>query len=306
MHEYHSTVTALGIRFWDPVSDGQVRDNLVVTAYPVLGTGPVKTAFRTASGVYGFQGLPGMQAVELKESDEDDVALPVSPSFTRSFFIEVSDKLNRYLPTVFQADLPLSYDGIYLSDDTSLPAGSSGSSNPPGFYLFSAPSRSVTPGLAAIHTTLIRRTTGEPAAYAVMEVDVQGTGGEDMGKWYGIADERGCISILFPYPDMDVSLSPSPPASPSVPLDQQEWQLTVQVRYAPENLTYPTNINMESGIPLLESILTQSAGGIWTEGPVAPALGLFVNQWSTVLTFGEALILTTEGVDKSELWIDEV
>lgn len=300
MTEFHSTVTALGIRFWDPVSDGQVRDNLVAKAYPVLGTGPVKTAFRTASGVYAFQGLPGLQAVELKESDDEDAGIPDTPSFTRSFYIEVTDKLNRYLPTVFQADLPLSYDGLYLSDDTALPGSSPGSPNPPGFYLFSAPSRTVTPGLAAIHTTLIDRTAGEPAAYAVLEVDVESTGGVDMGKWYGISDERGCISILFPYPDMEVSLSQSPPASPSVPLAEQEWQLTVQVRYAPDELTYPTNINMEGDIPLLESILAQSAGGIWT------GLDTFVNQWSTVLTFGEALILTTEDVDKSELWIDRI
>jgi len=293
MTEYQSTVTALGIRFWDLVSDGQVRDNLVVNAYPVLGAGAVKTvkrAFRTASGVYAFQGLPGMRAVEFDEGSGGP----------RSFYIEVRDKLNRYLPTVFQADLPLNYSGLYLSDDTALPGSSPGSPNPPGFYLFSAPTRTVTPGLAVIHAALIEKATGEPAAYAVLEVDVESNGGEDMGKWYGISDERGCISILFPYPDMEVTLSQSSPASPAIPLDRQEWQLTIQVHYAPGTLTYPANTAMEDRIPLLESILAQSAGGIWTES------GTFVNQWSTVLTFGEALILTTEGVDRSELWIDKI
>lgn len=291
MFEYLSTVTALGIRFWDPVSDGQVRDNLVVKAYPVLGTGAVKTAFCTASGVYAFQGLPGMRAVEFNEGNGDP----------RSFFIEVTDKLNRYLPTVFQVDLPLNYSGLYLSDDTALPGSSPAAPNPPGFYLFSAPSRSVTPGLAAIHAALIEKDTGEPAAYAVLEIDVENSGGENMGKWYGISDERGCISVLFPYPDMEVSLSQSSPAGPSIPLDQQEWQLKIQVHYAPDELTYPTNIdNITSDLPLLESILDQSDGGVWTDS------NTFVNQWSTVLTFGEVLILTTDGVGESELWIDRV
>lgn len=299
MYESHTTLTALGIRFWDIALDRQVRDNLVVRAYPVLGTGPVVSAFHTASGVYGFQGLPGMQAVEFTESDSEDTTVPASPSFTKSFYIEVTDKLSRFLPVIFTVELPLSYSGVYLSDDTSLPGSSPGTQNPPGFYLFSAPSRIVSPGLASIQAELIEQASGEPAAYAVLEVDVESSGGDNMGKWYGIADERGCVSILFPYPDMEVSLSQSPPVSPSVPLEQQEWQLTLQVRYAPGELTYPTNINIESEIPLLESILNQSAGGIWT------AVSTFEDLWSTVLTFGEELILRTEGVEKTELWIDE-
>lgn len=299
MYESYTTLTALGIRFWDIALDRQVIDNLVVRAYPVLGTGPVVSAFHTASGVYGFQGLPGMQAVEFKENDGEDTTVPASPSFTKSFYIEVTDKLSRFLPVIFTVELPLSYNGVYLSDDTSLPGGSPGTQNPPGFYLFSAPSRTVSPGLAAIQAALVRQATGEPAAYAVLQVDVENSGGEDIGTWYGIADERGCVSILFPYPDMEVSLSQSPPVSPSVLLEQQEWQLTLQVRYAPGELTYPTNINIESEIPLLESILNQSFGGVWT------AVGTFEDLWSTVLTFGEELILKTEGVEKPELWIDK-
>ena len=294
-YEYYTTVTPLGIRFWDSAQDRQVNDNLAVKAYPVKGTGPVVCAFRSASGVYGFQGLPGMRAVEFGEDNGDK----------KSFFIEVTDTLNRFLPAVFTIELPLDYDGVYLSDDTPLPGSSPGTPNPPGFYLFSAPARGVSPGMAAIHATLIEQATKEPAAFAVMEVAVESSGGENMGKWYGIADERGCLSILFPYPAMEVSLSQSPPVGPSLSLDRQEWQLTIQVRYEPAKLSYPSNINIENGIPLLESILNQSAGVIWTQGPVSPVTGSYVDQWSTVLTFGKALILKTAGVEKSELWIDK-
>ncbi len=284
MEEKVSVFTPLGIRFWDPVLDRQVDDYLIVKAYPGSGSGPVVDAFRTASGVYAFQGLPGLREVEFCHRDG------VPPE--KPFIIEVKDKLRRFLPVIFEVELPLPYRGIYRSVDDSPESQQ--------FYLLSAPTRTVSAGLAVIHGALVEKTTGEPAAYAVMEVDVESSnGGEDLGKWYGMADERGCISILFPYPDMEVSLSKSPPSSSPVPLEQQEWQLTIQVRYAPGDLRYPTAVNIETEIPLLESILNQSEGRIWTDSDS------FVNQWSTELIFGEALILTTEVEDnKSELWID--
>ena len=301
MVEYYTTVTALGIRFWDMTLDRQVSDNLVVKAYPVLGTGPVVSAFRSASGIYGFQGLPGMQAIELKKSDNEGIGVPGSPPFMKSFYIEVTDKLNRFLPVIFTVELPLPYP-VYLSDDPVFSGGSPGSGNPPGFYLFSSPSRTVSPGLAAIHAALVEQATGRPAAYAVLQVDVQGAGGENVGILYGIADERGCISILFPYPDMEVSLSGSPPPNSPDSLEQQEWQLTLQVRYEPGELKTPDNINIEPKIPLLKEIFNQKEGKIWTKKPAdEPDENL-----STVLTFGEPLILRTKGVEKSELWIDQI
>lgn len=293
--ERYTTVAALGIRFWDMAADRQVSDNLVVKAYPVKGTGPVVTAVRSASGIYGFHGLPGMREVEFDRG----AGVP------RSYYIEVFDTLGRFLPALFTVELPLSYNGVYISDDTSLPGSSPGTPNPPGFYLFSAPTRGVSPGMAVIHATIVEQDTGEPAVYAVLEVNVESSDGESQGKWYGIADERGCAAIVFPYPEMEISLSGSPPSSPSGSLAEQEWQLTIRVNYEPDHLSYPSNINITSEMPLLESVLGQAPGGIWTEGPVAPDPGVFADQWSTVLTFGEALILRTEGVEKSELWIDK-
>jgi hypothetical protein len=70
------------------------------------------------------------------------------------------------------------------------------------------------------------------------------------------------------------------------------------VRYAPAELTYPTNRN-NIKIPYLESILKQSPGVIWTDWP-----GASLNQWTEMLTFGRELILKTRGVEKTELLID--
>jgi hypothetical protein len=120
----------------------------------------------------------------------------------------------------------------------------------------------------------------------------------DANKWYGIADEKGCICVLLPYPSIKVSLSNSPPESTAELLKDQQWQLTLRVRYAPAELTYPTNRN-NIKIPYLESILKQSPGVIWTDWP-----GASLNQWTEMLTFGRELILKTRGVEKTELLID--
>lgn len=297
MAERVTNFTPLGIRFWDSVSDKQVSDHLMIKAYPVTGFRPVINAFRTASGIYAFQGLPGMREIENDDSD----GVPAVPlSGKKSFFIEVKDELERFLPIVFKVELPLPELGVYLYGGAVSVTGSpplSSAGNPPGFYLFSAPTRTVSPGLAVIYATLEEESTGDPAAHAVIEAQVQG---EDTSanKWYGIADEKGCISILLPYPSIKVSLSNSPPESTAELLKDQQWQLTLRVRYAPAELTYPTNGN-DIKIPYLESILKQSAGVIWTDLP-----GASKDQWTEMLTFGKELILKTREAKKPVLLID--
>lgn len=296
MNEKITIFTLLGIRFRDSVLDKQVSDNLIVRAFPGSGSGPVVNAFRTASGVYAFQGLPGMHDIETYEGD----SVPGPPlSGKKSFIIEIKDKLRRFLPVVFTVKLPLPYNGVYLSggEDGVTETPPSGS-NPPAFYLFSAPTRTVSCGLAAIRATLVEQSTRKPAAYAMMEVRVEEE--EVTNKWYGIADDRGCITVLFPYPSIKISLNTSPPADTDTLLYQHEWKLTIRVRYAPAELSYPVDMK----IPLLESILKQSPGVIWTVRAEAPVIDAYVSEWSTVLTFGQELILRTEGVEKSELWID--
>ncbi|HLP57643.1 MAG TPA: hypothetical protein VK186_02380, partial [Candidatus Deferrimicrobium sp.] len=64
MFEQVNTFTPLGIRFWDSALDRQVGDHLLVKAYPVHGYGSPVHAFRSASGIYAFQGLPGLREIE--------------------------------------------------------------------------------------------------------------------------------------------------------------------------------------------------------------------------------------------------
>lgn len=292
--ERRTIFTPLGIRFWDPVRDTQISDDLVVTARPKTTSRPIVRAFKTESGIYAFQGLPCLYDVE---HSTNNLTLGASPPNTKSFIIEVKDKQRRFLPIVFCVDLPLPYNGVFLKGvSCSTTLSSPPASTAPGFYLFSAPTRSAAPGLAVIRGNLVDYSTQRPAAHAVLEVEVK-----DQKTWYGVADERGCIAILFPYPGINSTLGISPPGTLKIALDQQQWELAIRVRYAPHTLVFQGR----SSTPDLRSIWSQSLGVIWPTCLGSPVTESAVQEWSTVLKFGQELILLSEGLPKSELWIDK-
>jgi hypothetical protein len=263
--------TPLGIRFWDLTREIPVTDDLQVTARPDMADGPTIPAFRTASGIYAFQGLPGLHAVEYPVGD---VALTTSPPDTKRFVVEVKDLQRRFLSVVFSVSLPLPYKGIFPVATPGSPPG------PPGFYLFSAPTRLAAAGMAAVRGHLVEHSTQRPAAYAVLEVQFQ-----DKNTWYGIADERGCLAVLFPYPAITGALGASPPSAPQIPLHEQQWELTFRVRYAPATLTIP----LGTETPDLFSILNQSPGFIWPSQVGPP-----VAEWFLDLIFGQELVTRTD------------
>jgi hypothetical protein len=263
--------TPMGIRFWDMVTNKQVSDNLVVTARPDKMDFPFISAFRTPSGIYAFQGLPGLHEVEHPIQDIDP-----DKHNKKHFIIKVEDQMRRFLPVVFSLDLPIK--GIFPDDVKSISLQNKAS----GFYLISAPTRSISPGIAAIRGQLIEKSTNKPAAYAVIEVVVDGK------NWFGVANEQGSISILFPYPDFkNTSLSSSS-------LHEQQWDLTIQVRYDPKTLSFPN----DSRIPKLHTIFEQPTGIIWSSTePKSDTLELNV-------TCGHEFTLRTKDYDKSQLLID--
>jgi hypothetical protein len=118
------------------------------------------------------------------------------------------------------------------------------------------------------------------AAYAVLEVHINGSN----KTWYGIADDRGCIAVLFPYPPIRSRLRLSPPGLPQVSLQNQRWDIAIRVRYSPATLQ-PL---LGTKVPDLRSLFRQSAGRIWLS-QTGPA----VSEWSTELTFGEELVVRT-------------
>lgn len=274
--------TPLGIRFWDPVNDRPVSEGLKVTASPKSTGRPTVEAFKTASGIYAFQGLPGLHSIEYPQ-----INTQTTPASTRSYLIKVIDKRHRFFPVVFYVDLPLPYKGIYLNNISSfLSVSSPPSAAPKGFYLFSAPTRSASSGLAIITGTLHDNITEKPAKYAFLEVKFNNN-----KKWYGISDERGCFTILFPYPTMEQILE-------SPPVFKEEWKINIQVRYQPDVLNFPPSINISD----LHSILGQTPGKIWKELPGSPGPGDSTFNLPVTLTYGKPIILRTK--DQSELWIE--
>lgn len=335
-------ITPLGIRFWDMVANKQVSDNLVVTARPDKMDLPIISAFRTPSGIYAFQGLPGLHDMEYPVGDSDP-----GEHKKKRFIIEVEDQLRRFLPVVFSLDLPIkgifpdavkSYlfnwenitenDRVRLIDflnknygvnlvtqteikkigetikinnrillslnnddtvnlkiddditDKFFVVKENGNRNiyvKSNFYLISAPTRSISPGIAAIRGQLIEKSTNKPAAHAKIEVMV------DNKKWWGVANEKGCISILFPYPSLTSSS-----------LHEQKWDLTIQVFYDPKALSFSNG----SKIPEMNTIFEQPLRNIWFSTEKKESTIKFE------LIYGTELTLKTKNYEKSQLLID--
>jgi hypothetical protein len=233
----------------------------------------VISAFRTASGVYAFHGLPGLRHLEYP----DEVGpLAQSPPAAKRFIIEVQDTQTRFLPVTFGVDVP--YQGIFPTGAT---AGSPGN-KPPGFYLFSAPTRPVTPELGAVRAQLEDRATQKPAAHALLEI-----GAPDNNTWYGLADERGCVAALFPYPTFTSSLHGSPPMTSPPGGNGQSWRLSIRIRYSPSVLSIPPG----ASLPDLYSIFSQAPGRIWSS--MAAPSGQPLSLLSAELFFGKELVLRT-------------
>ncbi len=278
--ERQTIFTPLGIRFWDPASDSQIGHGLAVRAWPDGATEPVRSAFRTASGIYAFQGLPGLRDVEYPANGGGSA----SPPAGQRFVVAVQDEQRRFLPAVLRLDAP--FFGIYPTAAASSPPGAA----LPGVYLFSAPWRTAT-GLAVVRAELVRRSTGEPAAWAVLELDVA-----ESGVWHGIADERGSVAVLFPIPPFQATLGSSPPG-PQAPPQEQQWQVTARVLFQPSHLETPAGADQ----PDLRTILTQAGGVVWASSTGAPAAEL-----AATLNFGQDLILRTAGLAETRLLIDMI
>jgi len=269
-----TVLTPLGIRFWDLARDVQVSDGLIVAARPEGKSLSATPAFRTASGIYAFHGLPGLHDMEYPTGAP---VLDSSPPRTSRFIIEVSDRQRRFLPAVFKVDVP--YRGIFPTETVRNNPGS----RLPGFYLFSAPTRPGTPSLAVVRTQLVDRFTLNAAAHAVLGVEVPGN-----KTWYGLADERGCAAVFFPYPTFTDVPGGSPPTSLPAEVGQQYWAVSIRVQYDSTTLKVPAG----SKVPELASIFNQAPGLIWST--LAFQQGQPVTRLSAELIFGQELVVRTD------------
>jgi hypothetical protein len=263
--------TPLGIRFWDMVRDVAVNDGLVVAARPQMGRGQAVRAYPTISGVYAFHGLPGMRALEHPAESSVLATPPLSPT---RFIVEVTDTQQRFLPVVFQVDVP--HQGIFPG------SGSPPGNGPAGFYLFSAPTRTAAADMAMVRAQL-ETEAQQPAAYAVLEVTTP-----DGRVWYGVADERGRIAVMFPYPAFSVRPVNAPALSSAEALEPQHWSLALRVRFEPAALIQPPD-GGTAAVPYLSSIFSQAAGMLRPSRAGSP-----VSEMAADLVFGRELVVRTD------------
>ncbi len=275
--------TPLGIRFWDPVIEQQVRDGLRVTAWPADGSGRPVTAYRSRSDIYVLQGLPGLRDLEYPGSVADPTS---SPPSQRPVVIQVEDSEHRYLPAARGVDLPLPYRGLYPRQSTLY---SPSADAPPGFLLLSTVARQRPSWIAGIYGELRDRVNGRPAAHALIQVSV---GGEEA---HGLSDSDGRFAVWLPYPGIaqDITGSPSP-ALGLGSLFSQSWPLELRVLYDPgHQVALP-----RTALPDYLSLLTQPLADLWLQSPDLGASPGLAEAWPGVLTYGRELTVTTLGAQR--------
>jgi len=240
-------VAPLGVRFWDPVVGAVVRDGLEVTLYPTGSPQLRVLAQPNPSGVYVLHSGPGLGRAATGAGDADYWQhIPE----TRDYRCAVRDTQSRYQPVAFNARLP--FEGL-LQVQCASPS-------PPvyaqGIELFSAPTRAVPSAMAIIRAELTRASTGRPAAWAMLTVEFAGA---FLGR--GVADEKGRIAAIFPYPEPERRPRQSPPESlsPPQPSALMTWEVEVRVHHSPA-LAGTT-------LPDLCDVLMQPEARLFTSSP---------------------------------------
>ena len=211
---------ALGVRFWDPATQSTAIDGLSVEVYPRANPRARTAARPNRGGVYVAHEVRGLRDFEFDPSDPAQLWSVVA----KGYRVEVRDPEDRYLPIAFDADLParglFAWAAPWLSPPFSPPLSppqavtlplSSGS--PPQFLLdriplFSAPSRPVPDPLAVVYAQLRDAVSGAAGAWWVLGVSIGGT-----ERGLGLADARGRVAVIFPYPEPPRPSLASPPQS---------------------------------------------------------------------------------------------
>ena len=273
-------VAPLGLRFHDAITHEVVGDGLSVRAYPVGQPNSGRALFPNRRGVYVLHDAPGLRSlINGTGNDEYWNALPPK----KNFVIEVRDDQGRFIPFQFTAALP--NRGVYEWHE---PAIGSPLSVATGIPLYSSPARIAPAGLAIIRADLwdpTRGTQGAEAASAVLELY-----DNDRFVARGIADEKGRVALVFPYPAPKTFAPSSPPGSPlgSPPaatgpaLTDQLWTFGVRALYGIQS---PPTVASPDALPDLRALLSQPEAALWVDE------GRNEQLLEVAVQFGQPLIL---------------
>ena len=271
--------TVLGMRFFDSALDVPVGGGLRVQAWRADTTDAPRVSRRGPSGGYSFHELPGLRAIEYPLESS---LSPASPPAAVPFIVSVEDMEGRFLPTCFGLDLPLSGRGLFPPADAAAsppqPAGRA--------YLFSAPTRPAPAYLAAARADLWDTVANQPAAHALLRLEVAGR------VYLGISDRRGQALLLFPVPQVQSFNTGSPPGGGQAPPQEARWPARLTIRYEvamQRFLLAGREDPFLRQVPSLRSVVEQQrpAEILAIEG------GAFSPQFDTELRYGSPLTLET-------------
>lgn len=280
-------VTPLGIRFRDIALESPIGHGLVTAVRSRFSDAPPVRLGTNASGIVLFNGLTGLHDIEYPQGAEEPL---FSPPAGLSFVVMVADTLGRFLPAVFGIDLP-------LVGPTSPPTADLDPDPAPVLdaFLFTAPTRAVTCGFAAVRADLWDVDARAPAAHARVRVTVG-----DRSR-PGIADERGRLLVLIPSPLLERLRLGSPPGLGQDPPWEHTFPVTLEVWHRPD-LPRPFDSPDAlpppwSELPGLRGILEQQDRAFIWPTPAGPP----VQTWTGTLTHDRELVVRTG--TQSELWI---
>ncbi len=268
----------LGIKFWDHGGGEQIKSGLIVRAWLKDELTKETIAIQNPSGIYSFHNLPGLNKWEYPMNNKQPGLN--SPS-GKKFIIKVEDKQKRFLNAAAVIKIPHYADRIFNN------SFGSPFEDYRGFRLFSAPTRPSKPHLAVVRAYLWDGKKG--AAYALLKVGIEGN------TWFGVADKRGMITVMFPYPMKMRNLDVSPPSN-RIRLHEQSWNITIRAFYGGTDM----NELPHAELPNFKDIIKQKQVIIF-KNLSSPRDAII-----ETLTLGEEKTLKTSGtneVNKSKLLI---
>lgn len=195
-------VAPLGLRLWDEAACVLVTDDIAVRASDPAGSAREHVAAPGPSGCFVFHTLPGLGPVERGETGLHQGA-------QRRLRITVTHRRGAFLPLRFQCDAPQrGFARPLVALRPARPLAPLATTAPdPSVPLFPAPAGSTRGGAAVLRAEL--RLAGDaPAAWALLEAS---SAGRLVAR--GLADARGRVMLVFPFPPLDLLARPGPRAS---------------------------------------------------------------------------------------------
>jgi hypothetical protein len=255
----------LAVRLTDLATGRPVADGITVTAWPA-GAPPqpeLAAVTRTVSalGVAGFHQLPGLRTYEDGSTARDDWFASPVVNAPRPFAVRVDDTTGTHLRVVREVLAP--------------------SATPIDIALPRSPAALAPSGWLTATATVVTE-SADPAAWAVVELTVNGGGGSTYVTG-GVADERGVVSIPVPR-----SL---PPVDPGTPTTEPSWLVAVGVRYRPADQHQAPGATIHDP-PTMTSLLTQQLALV-SDG------GVFGAGLARTVTTGGPLVITSSTLPAS-------